>query len=133
LEKNRIKFTVAENNDKKRNKQRWVGQEKNSKIVIKSCHLILHYYREFLQTAHKRLTCASPFILIVNVFIVIFFCYLGDFIIEWRRLSILILIYIKLLNSMDTQKHWNREKLDQLKKLFNNYNLNKKVVLIILI
>ena len=69
MEKNRIKFTVAENNDKKRNKQRWVGQEKNSKIVIKSCHLILHYYREFLQTAHKRLTCASPFILIVNVFL----------------------------------------------------------------
>ena len=61
--------------------------------------------------------------------------------IQRRRLSISILIYIKLFKSMDTHKHRNTEKLsikksvslitcklEIRKKLVNNENLNKKVV-----
>ena len=59
--------------------------------------------------------------------------------IHWRRLSILILIYIKLKNRMETHKHGNKEnlsikksfssitcKLVIRKKACNNRNLNKK-------
>ena len=99
-------------------------------IFIQSVNWLLDWFRRFhnyLIYENKLYIGLNLIVLHKNVGFIVIVQWKGIISILWRRLFIFILLYINLLNSMDTHKHGIQEKLF-IKKAFLWLSTSKIVI-----